>query len=107
MNRQSAEIGMDIGLERRRPLRCMLSITPAGLVRGDEGLRALPKSHHLGAFGPLCCAARPSVVDWVDSFLDHPAKVTGSITRFGQADVMIRSDTPSAKWGFASFRIRP
>src|SRR5688500_5435642 len=44
---QPTDMRIDVGFERRRPLRGVLGVTPARLMRLDVGLAALPEGHRL------------------------------------------------------------
>ena len=48
LNGQAAEVRIDVGFERRRPLRGVFRIAPAGSVRLDVGFGACSECHPLG-----------------------------------------------------------
>jgi hypothetical protein len=88
---QSAEYRVDIGTERRGPLRGVLVVTPAGLVRGDVVLGARRESHRLGSVELDLHALSFARLDRVAAVESRPAAVLRLLACLGEADGMGRA----------------
>jgi hypothetical protein len=66
-HRQIADVGKDIALERRGPLRAMLGVLPGIAISGDVSLSAVTERYGLGRFQRACSTLRFPVIDWIDA----------------------------------------
>src|SRR5271170_5553079 len=89
--RQRSEGRMDIGDERRWPLRRMLIVLPRGLMRGDVALGAVPEGHRLGRVELRCHAPCFACLDWIAAVEPRLAAFERLQPRFGEADSMGRT----------------
>src|SRR5438105_235056 len=76
-DRQLPNHRIDVGLEGRWPLRPMLCVAPAGLMRSDQLFGAGTERNAAGLSEPLCGASGISRLDRVRSFKSMPARLRG------------------------------
>src|ERR1700730_4364545 len=93
LTRQLAERRIDVGGERRRPLRRVLRIAPPRLVRGDVGIRAFGKRHRLRRIEFRLRSLGPSRLDRIYAAEPQLAALARPVTCFCQGDRVRRAET--------------
>lgn len=83
---QVAERRVGVGVQRRMPLRGVLGVAPAGLVRLDIGQRAFAEGHGLGGFQPGFSALRLARLDRVDALGTQLPAGQRLLSRLGQGE---------------------
>src|SRR5689334_20318729 len=77
LNGEIAELGTDVGFERRRPLGRMLGIPPPGAMRLDVGLGTFPKGHRLSRGEAGGRSGTLAFFDWVYPVRYQPPSLRG------------------------------
>src|SRR6516164_2114017 len=88
---QAAESGIDVGAERRGPLRSVLRALPPGFMRGDVSLGAFLEAQRLGR---VELRLLPAGVPSSDRILtvEAPLALRGSsLACFGEGDIGVRA----------------
>ena len=93
LHRQAAEHGIDVGIEGRRPLRGVLGVAPAGLVRIDVLLGASGEAHRPGRVehGRGTTSATP--LQRINPIEPSLAVFQRFLARIGEPDSMQRPET--------------
>src|ERR1700724_2066146 len=92
LHRQRSEDGIDIGAERRRPLRRVLRISPACLMRGDVALGASSECHRLGRVELRLDTLAPTLLDRIEAVETCLAAFERFLPRLGEAHRICRTE---------------